>query len=154
MKPERWNLAAIIIVLGTSAPAQAGLDSPAVPKLRLSDVAHPSAYSAELIVVPERSNFVGKITIDLTLSQQTSFVWLHGHGLTVTDAHLEQHDHQISARPIEMEARDIAEELNGLNACPGTSRKDVDVFRAHARDLIGAGRIAGEQRGGETPRRL
>ena len=100
MKPIRWDPAAIIIFLATSALAQAGPDSPAVPKLRLSDVAHPSAYSAELVVVPERSNFVGQITIDLTLSLRTSFIWLHGHGLTVTDAHLEQHGHQIPARPV------------------------------------------------------
>ena len=100
MKPIRWDPAAIIIFLATSALAQAGPDSPAVAKLRLSDVAHPSAYSAELVVVPERSNFVGQITIDLTLSLRTSFIWLHGHGLTVTDAHLEQHGHQIPARPV------------------------------------------------------
>src|SRR6266700_2861497 len=100
MKPIRWDPAAIIIFLATSALAQAGPDSTAVPKLRLSDVAHPSAYSAELVVVPERSNFVGQITIDLTLSLRTSFIWLHGHGLTVTDSHLEQHGHQNPARPV------------------------------------------------------
>src|SRR5437879_1335197 len=100
MKTERCSLAAMSLFLAAAAVAQAGPYSPPVPKLRLGDEARPSACSAELVVVPEQTNFVGQITIDLTFARPTSFLWLHGHGLTVTNAHLEQHGRQIPAEPV------------------------------------------------------
>ena len=49
--------------------AKATAESPPVPSLRLGNEARPTAYSAELVVVPERSNFTGQITIDLVLAE-------------------------------------------------------------------------------------
>src|SRR6266566_5219827 len=90
MKTEQGSLAASVILLVATVVAKAAPESPPVPNLRLDNEAHPSAYSAELVVVPERSNFTGQIIIELVLAKRASFFWLHGHGLTVTNAYLEQ----------------------------------------------------------------
>jgi aminopeptidase N len=100
MKTEQGRLAASVILLVAAVVAQAAAESPPVPSLRLGNEVHPSAYSAELVVVPERTNFTGQITIELVLAQRASFLWLHGHGLTVTNAYLEQQGRQIPAQPV------------------------------------------------------
>ena len=82
-----------------AALAQA-TEIPPVPKLRLGNQVRPTSYAAELVVIPAQSNFTGQIIIDLKFAQETSFFWLHGHGLTVTNAHLEQRGHQIPARAV------------------------------------------------------
>src|SRR6266849_1890500 len=100
MKTEQGRLAATVIFFVAALVAKAAAESPPVPHLRLGNEAHPLAYSAELVVVPERSNFTGQITIELGLAQRASFFWLHGHGLTVTNAYLEQQSRQIPAQPV------------------------------------------------------
>ena len=100
MKAERRSLAASVILLMAAAVARADAESPPVPNLRLGNEAHPTAYSAELVVVPERSNFTGQITIELVFGQRASFFWLHGHGLRVSNAYLEQQGRQIPAQPV------------------------------------------------------
>src|SRR6266576_1064716 len=101
MKTEQGRLAAnVLFLVAAVAVAKAAAESHPVPSLRLGNEVHPSAYSAELMVVPERSNFTGQITIDLVLAQRASFFWLHGHGLMVTNAYLEQQGRQIPAQPV------------------------------------------------------
>src|SRR5467141_4063556 len=100
MKTEQGSLAASVILLVAVVVAKAAAESPPVPSLRLGKEAHPLAYSAELVVVPERTNFTGQITIELALAQRTSFFWLHAHGLTVTNAYLVQQGRQIPAQPV------------------------------------------------------
>src|SRR6266550_3730118 len=100
MKTEKGSLVASVILLVATVVAESAAESPPVPSLRLGNEVHPSAYSAELVVVPERSNFTGQITIELVLAQRASFFWLHGHGLTVTNAYLEQQGRQIPAQPV------------------------------------------------------
>src|SRR6266516_6170562 len=100
MKAQQGRLAASAILLVALVVAKAAAESPPVPNLRLGHEAHPTAYNAELVVVPERSNFTGQITIDLVLAQRASFFWLHGHGLTVTNAYLEQQGRRILARSV------------------------------------------------------
>src|SRR5437016_5535899 len=101
MKTEQGRLAAsILFFVAALVVAKAAAESPPVPNLRLGNEAHPTAYSAELVVVPERSNFTGHITIELVLAKRASFFWLHGHGLTVTNAYLEQQGRQIPAQPV------------------------------------------------------
>ena len=100
MKTEQGSLVASVILLVAAIVAKAPAESPPVPKLRLGSEARPLAYSAELVVVPEQTNFTGQITIELVLAQRTSFFWLHGHGLSVTNAYLEQQGRQIPAQPV------------------------------------------------------
>ena len=71
-----------------------------MPALRLGDDARPLAYAAELVIVPEGSNFTGQITIDLKLERASSLLWLHGRGLTVSQAHLAQRGLDIPAQPV------------------------------------------------------
>ena len=101
MKTEQGRIAVnALFFVAALVVAKAAAGSPPVPNLRLGNKAHPAAYSAELVVVPERSNFTGRITIDLVLAQRASFFWLHGHGLTVTNAYLEQQSRRIPAQPV------------------------------------------------------
>ena len=77
MKTEQGRLAAsVLFFVAALVVAKAAAESPPVPNLRLGNEAHPSAYSAELVVVPERTNFKGQITIDLVLAQRASFFYL------------------------------------------------------------------------------
>ena len=73
MKTEQGRLAASVILLVATVVAKAAAESLPVPNLRLGNEAHPTAYSAELVVVPERGNFTGHITIELVLAQRASF---------------------------------------------------------------------------------
>jgi alanyl aminopeptidase len=101
MKTKQLCLTALGLALWLSAIIllQAA-ETPPAPKLRLGDQVRPISYAAELAVIPEQSNFTGQITIELNFAQTTSFFWLHGHGLSVTSAYLEQRGRQIPARPI------------------------------------------------------
>src|SRR5215471_2884603 len=99
MKTGHWSVALLILWLIATPGALASEPSQA-PKLRLSDQVRPDSYSAELVVIPEQSNFTGKISIQLTLAERTPLVWLNGHGLNVTEAHLEQAGHEILAHAI------------------------------------------------------
>jgi alanyl aminopeptidase len=89
-----------LTLLQTISTGVALADTPPVPKLRLGDEARPLSYSAELVVVPEASNFTGRITVNLSLNRTTSFLWLNGHGLVVSNAYLEQGGKRISAQPV------------------------------------------------------
>ena len=59
MKTEQGTVAASIILLVVASLARA--ESPPVPNLRLGNEARPLAYSAELVVLPEVTNFTGQI---------------------------------------------------------------------------------------------
>jgi len=97
MKANRWNPLTICLIFVAALAARAASESPAPPKLRLSGEVRPVGYTAELTVVPERDTFNGAVTIDLQFARRASFLWLHGHGLTVTNAYLQQDGRQISA---------------------------------------------------------
>jgi cytosol alanyl aminopeptidase len=94
----RWQavaaLAMLLALLGHTAPF------PPAPKLRLGNEARPLAYAAELRVLPTQDTFSGQILIDLELARPTSFLWLHGHGLMVTNACLEQAGRRLPAKAI------------------------------------------------------
>jgi hypothetical protein len=56
MKPEpSIILEGMVVLLAAASMAQAASQLPAVPKLRLGDEAWPTAYSAELVVLPEQN---------------------------------------------------------------------------------------------------
>ena len=59
MKPEpSIILEGMVVLLAAASMAQAASQLPAVPKLRLGDEARPTAYSAELVVLPEQNTWV------------------------------------------------------------------------------------------------
>jgi alanyl aminopeptidase len=88
------------LLLSVVSLAQAGSDTPTPPKLRLGDDARPSACAVELWVLPEQDHFTGEVTIDLEFARSTGFLWLHGHGLAVTNAWLLQQGRRFNATPI------------------------------------------------------
>lgn len=95
-----WPRTAALLLLWSLAAAVAGAQAPPVPKLRLGNEVRPIASEVELEVIPERSNFTGRVSIDLRFARRSSFFWLHGHGLTVSNAYLKQGSQRIDARPV------------------------------------------------------
>ncbi len=57
-----------------------------VPVGRLEAVVAPEHYRLEITLDPRASGFTGRTSIDVTLSEDTSQVWLHGKGLDVSEA--------------------------------------------------------------------
>jgi cytosol alanyl aminopeptidase len=94
------RLLAIQFLLALAFAAHAASDASPVPKLRLGHEARPLAYAAELRVLPDQDTFSGEVTIDLELARRASFLWLHGRGLTVSNAYLEQTGRRLSAKSI------------------------------------------------------
>ncbi len=94
-----WQPAALLALLLADFLGHAA-SYPPVPKLRLGNEARPLAYAAELRVLPSQETFSGEIHIDLELARRTSFLWLHGHGLTVTNAYLEQAGRRLPAKAV------------------------------------------------------
>src|SRR5262249_4582776 len=99
MKTKARSVLVFCTLLAVTFFARAA-ETPPIPKLRLDDIVRPLGYTAELVVVPNRSNFTGQIAIELEFKQPSDFFWLHGHGLTVTNAHLEQKGRSIAAEAV------------------------------------------------------
>ncbi len=56
------------------------------PQFLLPDAAQPRRYALDLTIIPSQPTFRGMTTIDLQLTQQTSFLWLNGKDLRVDSA--------------------------------------------------------------------
>src|SRR5436853_4573211 len=100
MATKHFKAAALSALFFSTTIVRPGSATPPIPKLRLSQEVRPTSYSAELVVVPERSNFTGRITIELNFAHPTSFFWLHGHGLTVSKAALFQGRREIPTKAV------------------------------------------------------
>lgn len=91
---RRLLLATSLFSLVCAAPALAqssamqapATTQPAAPKGQLGDAVRPSAYRLDLTVNPDNERFSGKVEIDATLKEPSSFVDLHGRDLNVTRA--------------------------------------------------------------------
>ncbi|HEV8269140.1 MAG TPA: M1 family metallopeptidase [Thermoanaerobaculia bacterium] len=62
--------------------------APVPPKLRLPATARPTKELVDLTIIPSETTFRGVVDVDVVLKEPTSLLWLHGTGLTVTDATL------------------------------------------------------------------
>jgi len=58
------------------------------PVGQLGNVASPNHYRLELRIDPREERFAGTTSIDLTLSEAASGIWLHGKDLDVTEVYL------------------------------------------------------------------
>ncbi|MGH9627960.1 MAG: M1 family metallopeptidase [Bryobacteraceae bacterium] len=68
------------------------------PKLRLGDLAVPSAYALDLRLVPEEDRFSGSIEIDLKIRESTPVIWLNAQDLEISKAVLTSGARQYSAK--------------------------------------------------------
>ena len=71
------------------------------PQFLLPDAAQPRRYALDLTIIPSQPTFRGMTTIDLQLTQQTSFLWLNGKDLRVDSAVLRIGGvtHRVHAEP-------------------------------------------------------
>jgi alanyl aminopeptidase len=73
-------------------PAATAADPGPAPIGQLDTVVTPSHYGIELQIDPREDRFAGTTSIDVTLSEPTSGIWLHGKNLDVTEAYLVDSD--------------------------------------------------------------
>jgi len=85
--------AALLAVLLTacSGPDNAPIESASeleAPVGRLDSNVVPLRYDIELTVDPSRASFSGRVSIDVSIKEPTSVIWLHGKDLEVSEAYL------------------------------------------------------------------
>lgn len=81
------------------------------PAGQLSRDAVPTHYALDLKIVPTEDRFSGKVTIDVTLKNPTATIWMHGKGLSVTTATVEDGGAAIAATWREIPDSDGVAEL-------------------------------------------
>jgi alanyl aminopeptidase len=74
--------------VSSTTPATPSGKVPAPPTLRLPAGPHPTGYALDLRLDPAEPAFAGRVDIGLDLPPETSFLWLHAKGLTVSAARL------------------------------------------------------------------
>jgi alanyl aminopeptidase len=97
--------------------SQAAL-APARPALRLARNFLPIGYTARLAIDPAKPTFDGAITIDGTVSERSSVLWLHGRDLQITRAAASQGDPFASPR--------------GISAALTVTPRGEDLLEIHA----------------------
>ncbi len=90
---RRLLVASSLLTLACAAPAlaqtpaaQPDAAAPAVPRGQLTDAVKPVAYRLDLTINPDVERFSGKVEIDTELKAASTYVDLHGRGLTVKQA--------------------------------------------------------------------
>jgi alanyl aminopeptidase len=70
----------------------------AIPVGQLGMSVVPSHYNIELRIDPSEDSFSGLVSIDITLTESTDQIWLHGKNLEVSDVHMiDSQGHRIDA---------------------------------------------------------
>src|SRR5665213_126371 len=87
---------------------QITLAAPAVPLGRLPDAVTPTAYRLDLTVDPAATRFSGHVQIDATLGQASTTIFLHGNGLTVTQATITAGQKSYAAHYTQVEPSGVA----------------------------------------------
>jgi aminopeptidase N len=75
----------------------------AIPMGRLPDSVEPRAYRLTLAIDPRQAEFSGAAEIDLSLREPARAIWLHGHGLRVSDVVLVTSGRVVKGRYAEVE---------------------------------------------------
>ena len=78
----------LLVALLTLVICFAAGQTPAPPKFRLPETASPIRYGIDLTVTPGSDSFHGTASIDLTIKQTTSVLWLSASDLTIESASL------------------------------------------------------------------
>jgi alanyl aminopeptidase len=111
------------------------------PTLRLPTAARPTGYTAELTFDPNAPAFQGRVEIALEVGTPTDTLWLHGKGLSVTEASLVQDGQFIPLMPVTGGTDFLGFALGrALKAGPATLRVGYEG-QASERELEGAFRV-------------
>ncbi len=96
-----------------AAPAAISADPNLAPSFRLSDASVPKAYHLRLAIDPDKSDFSGKISIDVELGHTLHTFWLHQKDLDISDASFHRNGRTI---PLTRVSSKDDPELLGLTA--------------------------------------
>lgn len=91
--------AALLLCSATSALAA----EPAIPRGQLPDTVQPRSYDLALTVDPAQERFSGVTTIQVDIKTPQQFIWLHGLGLSVSEATVTQGGKTVLASYTEAE---------------------------------------------------
>ena len=103
-----------------TAPAPAPTSDFTPPTLRLPDTTVPTAYRAELTLLPKVPRFTGAIDIDLRVLRPTRVVWLNANQLTISRAVVTQAGKTAAARVI-LAGQDFVGFDSGAALVPGSA---------------------------------
>src|SRR6056297_2856518 len=79
-----------------------------MPVGRLGDAVVPQHYELDLVIVPERERFSGRVSIAIDIRKPSELIWLHGNRLDVTEAWLEQGEVRIDMRYSQVDDTGVA----------------------------------------------
>src|SRR2546425_2982986 len=96
----------------------------AIPMGRLPDSVEPRAYRLTLAIDPRQAEFSGATEIDLSLREPARAIWLHGHGLRVSNVVLITSGRTVEGRYAE------------VDTVSGVARVDFDEEIAAGRALL------------------
>jgi cytosol alanyl aminopeptidase len=91
-----------------NAPAPGAAETPPVvqapaaptpPSLRLPDAVRPTNYAVVLKMDPKAESFEGTVDVALEIQKATDVIWMHGKGLIVKEATVEQAGVKHTAKP-------------------------------------------------------
>jgi aminopeptidase N len=80
----------VIPVLGFAAAL--AIAAPRPPALRLGNTVQPEHMWLDLTLSPKKTDFAGKVEIDLRINSAVDHFWLNASELTVSDAKLVKND--------------------------------------------------------------
>jgi aminopeptidase N len=140
----RHFVLAVAAMLATFAPGSQADE--AIPRGRLPDDVVPQRYALTLTIDPRQKSFTGVVEIQVQLQKPSTRIWLHGHGLQVTDATLRTDGHTLPLKYTEVDTVSGVARLDlpqAAAAGPGTLRLAyTGDFRTEAeglyRALVGA----------------
>jgi cytosol alanyl aminopeptidase len=92
MQVNRYTVAVLGLV------AILGMAAPQPPALRLGNTVQPEHMSLDLTLSPKKTDFAGKVAIDLRINSAVDHFWLNASELTVSDAKLVENGKTVQAQ--------------------------------------------------------
>lgn len=140
----KYRIAAVSICLVLSGPISAGQN--AVPRGQLPFGIAPTAYTLDLTIRPEATQFSGHASIALELAKPLKAFYLHGDDLVVTAVSIEQAGASIAASYRQVDDSGVALVEAERALAKGTARLRIDY---HADFSTGAAGVYHIQANGD-----
>lgn len=130
------------ILLSGCGPAEKQTAAPvagypaALPKGQLPRSIRPVHYRLDLKIIPNNSDFNGKVSIDLDFDVTTNFMWLHGQDMTVSTATLTlANGKTVPVTYQQVDPTGIVKLTFGEAVGPGKARLDIS-YRGRVSDAL------------------
>ncbi|RKG82791.1 M1 family metallopeptidase [Corallococcus terminator] len=115
--------------------------APTPPELRLPTDVRPTQYAIVLKMDPKVETFEGTADITLDVAKPTAHVWLHGKGLIVKEASIEQGGVTLAVKPSSSGEDFLGLSLEKPLAVGGAKLRLVYTGKASERETSGAFRV-------------